>query len=171
MAKRVRAGVALLALLALGGCASDAKARGGRIGEGRSGASIGDLAALEPGWRSERGDDAVVAYRHLDGTRASWVRDCRAAEISPKALGRSLWIALPGGAIEADAPREVAGSAAWRFSGRAQQEGRALRVATISRVGKRCEDSWLLVSPHAELHHADVFERWVASFADGDAAR
>ncbi|HEU4430210.1 MAG TPA: hypothetical protein VFT98_15730 [Myxococcota bacterium] len=171
MANRVRAGVALLVLLAFGGCASGAKARGGRVGDGRSGASIADLAALEPGWRSERGDDAVVAFRHVDGTRASWVRDCRAAEVSPKALGRSLWIALPGGEIESDAAREVAGLRAWEFSGRAQQGGRALHVATITRVGQRCEDSWLLVSPHGELHHRDAFERWVASFADGEGTR
>jgi len=171
MANRVRAGVALLALLAFGGCASGAKARGGRFADAPGGGSIGDLAALEPGWRPERGDDAVIAFRHVDGTRASWVRDCRAAEVSPKALGRSLWIALPGGEIEADAARDIAGLAAWEFSGSAQQGGRALRVATITRVGKRCEDSWLLVSPHAELHHKDVFERWVASFADGEGSR
>jgi len=169
MANHVRAGVALWAICALGGCSSDPEWQQGRVAH--AGGSIADLSALEPGWRAERGSDAVVAFRHLDGTRASWVRDCRAAEVSPKALGRSLWIALPGAEIESDAEREVAGVGAWEFSGRAQQGELGLRVATITRVGSACEDSWMLVSPHAELHHKGVFERWVASFSDGDGAR
>jgi hypothetical protein len=35
-------------------------------------------------------------------------------------------------------------------------------------VAKRCEDSFLLVVPHAELHHRGAFEAWAQSLADGE---
>ena len=115
--------------------------------------------------------DATLAFHHADGSRASWLRECRGAAVKPKALGRALWIAVPGGAIEESSAREVAGLPAWQLSGRAQDGALGLRLATITRVAKRCEDSWLLVVPHAELHHRDAFEQWVRGFADDEPAR
>lgn len=153
-------------------CASEGVAfRDGRFTHAKLGGAIGDLAALEPGWQLERSPDATLAYRHADGTRASWVRECRAADVNPKALGRALWIALPGGAIEESSAREVAGLPAWQLSGRAQDGALGLRIATITRVAKRCEDSWLLVAPHGDLHHRDAFEQWVGGFADAEPAQ
>ena len=162
-----------LAALALVGCASQGGGawRDGRFSDAKLGGSVGDLAALEPGWRAERSPEATLAFRHLDGSRASWLRECRAAEVNPRALGRALWIALPRAQIEEDAAREVGGGAGWQHVGRAQQGEHGVRIATIARVGKRCEDSFLLVVPHAELHHRAAFERWVGGFADGEAAR
>jgi hypothetical protein len=142
--------------------------RAGRYSDPALGGSLGDLALLEPGWREARSPEATLAYRHLDGSRASWLRECRAADVSPKALGRALWIALPGAAIEGSSEREVAGLPAWQLEGRAQDGPRAVRIATITRVAKRCEDSFLLVVPHAELHHRDAFEAWVSGFSDGE---
>ncbi len=137
----------------------------------RLGGSIGDLAAIEPGWQRENSPDATLALRHADGSRATWLRECRAVESKPRALGRALWIALPGGVIEENSAREIAGQPAWQFSGRAQQGALGLRLATITRVAARCEDSWMLVVPHAELHHREAFEQWVRGFADAEPAR
>jgi len=168
----VLAAAAGLACALLAACASSGGAwSDGRFSDPELGGSLGDLAALEPGWRSEKSPDATLAFRHVDGSRASWLRECRSAEVNPKALGRALWIALPGAAIEEDSAREVAGLPAWQFSGRAQDGARGVRIATITRVAKRCEDSFLLVVPHAELHHRAAFEAWVSAFADGEAAR
>jgi hypothetical protein len=159
-------------VLAAVACASPGGAwREGRYGDPALGASVGDLGLLEPGWRQESGAEATLGYRHVDGSRASWLRECRAAEVSPKALGRALWIALPGATIEEGAAREVAGLPAWQLAGRAQQGAQGVRIATITRVAKHCEDSFLLVVPHAELHHRDAFETWVGGFADGEPAR
>jgi hypothetical protein len=160
-----------LAALVLAACASGPKWSGGRFVHGELGGSIADLAAIEPGWRTESAPDAALAYRHLDGSRASWLRDCRSVEANPKALGRALWIALPGARIEENAALEVAGAPAHRHEGRAQEGATALRVATIARVAARCEDYWLLVVPHAELHHHAAFEAWVQSFADVEPAK
>jgi hypothetical protein len=168
----VQAAAAGLACALVAACASSGGAwDGGRFSDPALGGSLGDLAAVEPGWRAEDSPDATLAFRHADGSRASWLRECRSAEVNPKALGRALWIALPGGAIEEGSAREVAGRSAWQFSGRAQDGALGLRIATITRVAKRCEDSFLLVVPHAELHHRDAFEAWVRGFADGEPAR
>jgi hypothetical protein len=165
-----RVGFALGALV-LAACASGPQWRDGRFANGELGGSIGDLAAIEPGWRAESAPDAALAYRHLDGSRASWLRDCRRVEANPKALGRALWIALPGAQIEESSALELEGAPAHRHVGRAQEGAMSLRVATIARVGARCEDYWMLVAPHGELHHAREFERWVQSFVDGEPAR
>jgi hypothetical protein len=156
-------------LLGLAACASDSAWRDGRFTHTELGGSIGDFAAIEPGWEPERAPDATLAFRHADGSRASWLRECRAAEVQPKALGRALWIALPGAEIEESSAREVASAPAWELSGRAQAGALGLRIATITRVAPRCEDSWMLVVPHAELHHRDAFEQWVRGFADEPA--
>jgi hypothetical protein len=174
--RRLRRHASARAALLAGLCGALACASGGgvwrdgRFSDPTLGGSLGDLAALEAGWRAERSPEATLAYRHVDGSRASWLRECRGAEVNPKALGRALWIALPGAEIEQGEAREVAGVPAWRFSGRAQQGERGVRIATITRVAKRCEDSFLLVVPHVDLHHGDVFEQWVAGFVDGEAA-
>jgi hypothetical protein len=144
--------------------------KGGRFSDPALGGSLGDLATLEPGWRAERAPDATLAYRHPDGSRASWLRECRAVAAKPKALGRALWIALPGGVIEESAERDVAGAPGWLLAGRAQSGEHGLRVATITRVARRCEDHFMLVVPHAELEHRATFEQWVAGFADGEPA-
>jgi hypothetical protein len=162
----------LAAALALG-CASGGggRWREGRFSDPELGGSLPDLATLEPGWSAEPAPDATLAFRHLDGSRASWLRECRGARVSPKALSRALWIALPGGVIEESAARDVAGLAGWEHAGRAQQGATGVRIATIARVAKRCEDSFLLVVPHAELHHREAFEAWVGAFADGEPPR
>lgn len=159
-----------LALVALAACAARSEWREGRFTHAKLGGSLGDLAALEPGWQRESAPGAALAFRHADGSRASWVRECRGVEAKPRALGRALWIALPGGVIEEGAALEVAGLPAWRFAGRAQDGANALRVESITRVAKRCEDSWLLVVPHSELHHREAFEQWLGGFADGGPA-
>jgi hypothetical protein len=172
LAALLRAAAVGLVCALLAACASSGGVWSeGRFSDPRLGGSLGDLAALEPGWRPEDSPDATLAFHHPDGSRASWLRECRSAEVNAKALGRALWIALPGGAIEEDSVREVAGLPAWQFSGRAQDGAHGLRIATITRVAKRCEDSFLLVVPHAELHHRDAFEAWVRAFADSEPAR
>ena len=65
----------------------------------------------------------------------------------------------------------MAAAAAHQHLGRAQEGATGLRVATIARVGARCEDYWMLVVPHGELHHREAFEQWVQGFADGEPAR
>jgi hypothetical protein len=168
----LRVALAWLALLYIAACASGGGAwRDGRFTHTKLGGSLGDLAALEPGWSPERSPDATLAFRHADGSRASWLRECRAVEAKPKALGRGLWIALPGGAIEESSPRDVAGLAAWQFSGRAQAGALGLRVATITRVAKRCEDHWMLVVPEGEPLHRESFDAWVSGFVDAEPAR
>jgi hypothetical protein len=165
------AAVALMGALVLCCAASGGRWRDGRFSDPALGGSLGDLAALEPGWRMERAPDATLAFRHADGSRASWLRECRAAAVKPKALGRALWIGLPGAQVEESAAHDVAGASGWRLAGRAQAGEHGLRVATITRVGPRCEDSFLLVVPHADLHHRAAFESWVGGFADGESAR
>jgi|GEM_PF-5567686 len=165
-----RVGFALGALV-FAACASGPKWPDGRFVHGELGGSIGDLAALEPGWRAESAPDASLAYRHVDGSHASWLRDCRRARANPKALGRALWIALPGAQVEENAALEVAGEPAHRHLGRAQEGATSLRVATIARVAERCEDYWMLVVPHGELHHLEAFEAWVHGFAETEPSQ
>jgi hypothetical protein len=164
---RVRAALSGCALSLLVACAGGAdKFRDGRFAAPKLAATLSDLAALEPGWEVARAPDATLAYRHADGSRASWLRECRGVEANPKALGRGLWIALPGAQIESGAAREIAGRRAWQHVGRAQDGARGLQIATISRVAPRCEDHWLLVVPHGELYHRGSFEAWAASLAE-----
>ena len=171
LSSRACMALAVVALVALAACAARSGWRDGRFTHAELGGSLGDLAAIEPGWQRESAPGAALAFRHADGSRASWVRECRGVEVKPRALGRALWIALPGGVIEENAALEVAGLPAWRFAGRAQDGANALRVESITRVAKRCEDSWLLVVPHSELHHRAAFEQWLGGFADGDAGQ
>jgi hypothetical protein len=176
---QLRATLAAFACALFASCASGGAGawEAGRFSESALGGSIGDLAALEPGWSAERAPDATLAFRHVDGSRASWLRECRSAELHPKALGRALWIALPGAEIEESAAREVASAPAWWLAGRAQDGARSARIATITRVARRCEDSFLLVapeafaSPQAELPHRAAFERWVSGFVEGEPPR
>ncbi len=164
---RLCAAVACWAGLSLAACAGGGgQWRDGRYEAAKLGATLGDLAALEPGWRAESAPEATLGYRHADGSRASWLRECRSVDANPKALGRALWIALPGAQLESGGAREIAGRAAWQHEGRAQDGARALRVATISRVAPRCEDHWLLVVPHGELYHRAAFEAWAESLAE-----
>lgn len=157
-----------LALVALGAvlvaCASPSgPRRKGRFAHPESGAKIGDLAALEAGWREQRNERATLAYRHVDGTLASWLRECRKVEAHPRALARAVWIALPEIQIDEEQALDVVGAAGWRIRGRA---GGPVLVESVSRVTKHCEDTWLLVSPHTELHHAEAFERWWRGLRD-----
>lgn len=157
-----------LALVALGcavaACASSGGSwRQGRFVDPALGAEMGDLAALEVGWLEERTERATLAYRHVDGTLASWLRECRSVEAHPRALARAVWIALPEAQIDEEHALDVVGAAGWRMRGRA---GGPVRVESVLRITKHCEDTWLLVSPHTELHHAEAFERWWSGLRD-----
>jgi hypothetical protein len=149
---------------ALAACASSGgKWRQGRFVDPELGAEISDLAALEAGWREEGTERATLAYRHVDGTLASWLRECRRIEANPRALARAVWIALPKAEIAEEHALDVGGAPGWRIRGRAP--GPVL-VESVSRITKQCEDTWLLVSPHSELHHAEAFERWWRGLRD-----
>ena len=79
--------LALLAAAAFAACASGGGDwRGGRFAHAKLGGSIGDVAAIESGWRQESAPDATLAFRHADGSRASWLRECRGALAKSKAL-------------------------------------------------------------------------------------
>lgn len=165
-ARRAGRAIAALSLCALVACATRPAWREGRFAHPELGGELGDLAALEAGWRLEPRSGAALAYRHVDGTLASWVRDCRSVEAGPRALSRALWIGLPEGEIAEERGLEVAGAPGWLALGRAREAARALRIASITRVTKRCEDSWLLVTPHSELAHREAFEQWWRGFRD-----
>jgi hypothetical protein len=158
--------LALTVLACAGGGSSD-----GRRDLERHGGGLGDLAGLEPGWRVEPADDASLAYRHVDGSRASWLRDCRRVESSPRALARALWIAIPELEIREEAGLELAGAPAWRILGAAPQGQNPLQAEAIARVTRRCEDYFLIVEPLSARGHADAFARWWGSFRDGAGAR
>ncbi len=160
------AGAGWLALACAGGSSAD-----GRGEHARHGGALGDLAALEPGWQPERVEGATLAYRHADGSRASWLRECRAVESTPRALARALWIAIPELAIAREAGLELAGAPAWQIVGGAREGRGPLQAEAIARVTKRCEDYFLIVEPLRERGHAEAFARWWASFRDGGGAR
>ena len=156
----------LLVLACAGGGSSD-----GRGELARSGGALDDLAALEAGWSSERAEGATLAYRHVDGSRASWLRECRHVDSTPRALARALWIAIPELEIQREAGLELAGAPAWQILGGARPGHGPLQVEAIARVTRRCEDYFLIVEPLSARGHADAFARWRGSFRDGRSSR
>ncbi len=168
---RSRRARAALLLLVSAACASEASWSGGRFTHPKLGGSLADLAALEPGWKRAALDGAALTYRHADGSRASWVRDCRSVDAPARALARALWIGLTGSTIENERGLEIAGAPGWRLEGLAREGEHDVRVASLTRVSPRCEDYWILVEPFAELHHQDAFARWWQSFSDAGGAQ
>ena len=150
-------------------CAAPVTREAGRWRAREGGASIADLATLEPGWQCQEARGALLAFHAADGARAAWVRQCRGAAAGPRAEAHALLVRLPGSQLEREGPVEIAGREAWSLVASAHDEdGRRVHVKSVTRVSAQgCTDDLLLTTPGALEEREGGFDRWWASYAEG----
>jgi len=149
-------------------CAAPVTREAGRWRAREGGASIADLATLEPGWQCQEARGALLAFHAADGARAAWVRQCRGAAAGPRAEAHALLVRLPGAQLEREGPVEIAGREAWSLVASADEDGRRVRLKSVTRVSAQgCTDDLLLTTPGALEEREGAFDRWWASYAEG----
>jgi hypothetical protein len=148
-------------------CAAPVAFVDGRWRAANGDASVVDLAALEPGWRRAVLDGPLLAFEAADGARASWLRRCPGSTASSRAEGHALLIALDDVRVEQETPVSLAQGEAWVLHASAQQDGRAVRVKSVTRALDGCTDDFLLVTSADLAAHEAAFDRWWASYESG----
>jgi hypothetical protein len=130
------------------------------------GGSVGDLAALEPGWRRAP-RAALLAFEHDTGARVGWVHQCRGASGPPRAEAYALLVRLEGVEVKGEEPVEIAGRAAWAVVASAVEGGRRVTVKAVTRVAANaCTDDFVLVAGDDFADREPAFDRWWTSFAE-----
>jgi hypothetical protein len=149
-------------------CATPLTRDDGRWRAREDGASIADLAALEPGWERAEARGALLAFRATDGARAAWVRQCRGAAAAARPEAHALLVRLEAAELEREGPVEVAGREAWSLVASAAEDGRRVAVKAVTRVSARgCTDDFVLIAPLDLPSREPAFDRWWASYAEG----
>ena len=149
-------------------CATPVTRDAGRWRARADGASIADLATLEPGWQRREGPGALLVFRAADGAQAAWVRQCRGAAAAPRPEAHALLVRLEGAEVEREGPVEIAGREAWSLVASANEDGRRVRVKSVTRVSAQgCTDDFLLTTPGDLEGREGGFDRWWASYAEG----
>ena len=166
-------GLALAGALVLVGvhavaCATPVTSEAGRFRARQDGASIADLATLEPGWQRQEGRGALLVFRTSDGTRAAWVRQCRGAAAAARPEAHALLVRLEGAEVEREGPVLIAGREAWSLVASANEDGRRVRLKCVTRVSATgCTDDFLLTTAGDLSAREGGFDRWWASYAEG----
>jgi hypothetical protein len=151
-------------------CATPVTREDGRWRARASGASIADLAALEPAWRESASPGALLAFAAGDGARAAWVQQCRSAVAAVRPEAHALLVRLEAAEIEREGPVEIAGREGWAVVASTLQAGRRVPLKTVTRISPAgCTDDFLLSAPAGLAAHEPAFDRWWASYADGAA--
>jgi len=148
-------------------CATPVSLEDGRWRAREGGASVADLAALEAGWRRTEQDGATLAFDGPDDARACWIRSCRGAAAPARAEAHALLISLDEVALAQEGAVALGGVEGWSLRARAVEDGRAVELKAVTRVGVDCTDDFLLVTPHDLAPHEPAFDRWWASFEPG----
>ena len=149
-------------------CAAPVTRDDGRWRARNGGASIADLASLEPGWQREDGTGLLLAFRADDGARAAWLRQCRGAAAAARPEAHALLVRLPDAEIEREGPVEVGGRPAWSLVASASDGGRRVQLKSVTRVSAGgCTDDFLLVAAGELSQREEGFDRWWASYAEG----
>jgi hypothetical protein len=160
--------LALAGVLAVA-CQAPVTREAGRWRARQDGASIADLATLEPGWqRQEEEMGALLAFRAAEGARAAWVRQCRGAAAAARPEAHALLVRLEGAEVEREGPVEIAGREAWSLVASANEDGRRIRLKCVTRVSAGgCTDDFLLTTTGDLEAREAGFDRWWASYAEG----
>jgi hypothetical protein len=149
-------------------CAGPVTLDGARWRAREGGASVDDLARLEPGWRREAGTGALLAFRHADGARAGWLRQCRGASAGARPEAHALLVRFAAAEVEREAAVSLDGRPAWSLVASARDGGRDVTLKTVTRVSARaCTDDFVLVAHDLAAREA-AFDLWWASFEDGE---
>ncbi len=158
--------LALAGVLA-GACATPATREADRWHARAGGASLLDLAALEPGWEQSESPGALLAFRTADGARAAWLHQCRSAAAEAKPEAHALLLRLEAAQVEHEGPLRLAGCEAWSLVASALEAGRRVTLKAVTRVSPEgCTDDFVLIAHDLAAHDAG-FERWWASFEAG----
>jgi hypothetical protein len=149
-------------------CAMPVTRDAGRWRARDDGASIADLAALEPGWQRREGSGALLAFHRADGARAAWVRQCRGAAAAARDEAHALLVRLEGAQVEREGPVELAGREAWSLVASANEDGRRVHLKGVTRVSAQgCTDDFLLTTAGDLSEREGGFDRWWASYSAG----
>jgi hypothetical protein len=155
-----------VALLATA-CASPVSLVDGRWRAAEGGASLADLPRLEAGWRLAKLSGPLLAFETDAGVRACWIRRCPGAVADARAEAHALLIALDDSRVTEEGGLTLDGAPAWMLRGEAFEEGRAVRLKAVTRVGAGCTDDFLLLSPGELALHEAAFDRWWSSYRAG----
>jgi len=156
LARRVLAGV-----LALLGCAGgDLAAVDGELRHRRHGYAFD---APGPPWKRVAVEGAVVAYRREGPATMSLQSRCGGPLADPATLARHLRIGLPPYTLRQAGPARVAGRSAWSQVFDTLENGRAVRVKTLTLVEGACILDWVLVTGGGFEEAEPDFDAWVAS--------
>jgi hypothetical protein len=139
----------------------------GRWRAAASGASVVDLAELEPGWRRTSFEGPLLAFEAADGAHASWLRRCPGSTASSRAEGHALLIALEAVEVRHEEPVSLGGREAWILEASAREAGRPVRLKSVTRAAGGCTDDFLLVTSADPAAHEGAFDRWWASYQSG----
>lgn len=149
-------------------CAGPVAREGDRWRARAGGASVADLAALDPGWQRVEAAGALLAYRHAAGARAAWLHQCRGASAGAAPEARALLVRLGGVEVERESPVTLGGREGWAVVARALEDGRPVTMKTVTRVSaSACTDDFVLVAEHDLAALEAGFDRWWQSFAEG----
>lgn len=162
-----------LALLWLAGplaqaCASELTVVDGRLEHGKQGYSV---ALPSPStWKRVSVEGAVVAFRGPGRTLMSLQSRCGRPLAHPQILARELLIGLePRHLLEAG-PVAVESWQGWTQTVETQDEGKAVRVKTVTLVARRCIFDWVLTSDDGFAAAMPDFDAWWQSFELGPEA-
>ncbi len=160
----------------LAGCAQSvlravaADERGGaeRLGHPALGYRIDRPDVLdEPGWQIQSLDSADLYLAHESGASFALTSECRSTAASPAQLARQLARAADGGVDGVSGRRLVHhGLPGFRQRLTRREDGRRVRVETVTLRGVRCTYDLIAISPEgpAQAELADRFDRWWRSF-------
>jgi hypothetical protein len=162
--------VLALAGVLMTACAGPLLREGARWRVREGGASVADLAALEPGWQQRASDGALLAFAHADGTLAAWLRQCRGASAAARPEAHALLVRLAAAEVQQEGPVQIAGREGWAVVASALDDGHRVTLKTVTRVSAQaCTDDFVLVTAEDFSAREAGFDRWWASFEDGGA--
>jgi hypothetical protein len=148
-------------------CASPWTLKDHRYVDRESGASV---EAPGGAWRSVDVDGALLSFADGSGARLSWIRQCGRVLPEPRIAARELLIGLDvQGPVEGGAAT-VDGAPAWELRAEVRDDGHPAWIESVTRVGGRCTDDFVLVAPRPAPAQRTVFERWWRSFREGSGA-
>ena len=150
-------------------CASPVSLVEGRWRASESGASVGDLARLESGWRRAKLEGPLLVFDAPDGARACWVRRCPGAVAQARAEAHALLISLEDVGVREEGAVTLGGVEAWMLRAEVVEAGGAVQLKAVTRVAAGCTDDFLLVSPGELAAHEPAFDRWWSSFEAGSS--
>jgi hypothetical protein len=169
-----RIAAALCALLPAPACAGDLARADGRIVHRRLGLSVEDPARWPAGWRPVEVDGAALAFRGPDGATLSLLARCGGDAASElPALAHALLLGLDARDVLSEAPVRAGDAAAWMQTARAELDGRAVHVKSVTRrAAPDCTVDLLLVTPGPLADTEPDFDRWWGSLrgVDGGGA-